>query len=136
MKYFFILLILVFSHNSIAEEKKLEHFCKMNTKFYETDKNEWSQKMINYDFYVLNNNEIKVLDKETKRYLYSFKIILNNNRVLVGYFSDHKMINIFTFNKITKYAKYSNTYFDEQGGGQIVLENAILKLFKKLFTRF
>ena len=73
MKYFFIILILVFSLNSIAEEKKLEHFCKMNTKFYETDKNEWSQ----------------------------------------------KMINIFTFNKITKYAKYSNTYFDEQGGGQI-----------------
>ncbi|MDA7481748.1 HupE/UreJ family protein [Candidatus Pelagibacter ubique] len=70
-------------------------------------------------FYVLNNNEIKVLDKETNRYLYSFKIISNNNRVLVGYFSDHKMINIFTFNKITKYAKYSNTYFDEQGGGQI-----------------
>ena len=119
MKYFFIILILVFSLNSIAEEKKLEHFCKMDTKFYETDKNEWSQKIIDYDFYVLNNNEIKVLDKETKRYLYSFKIILNNNRVLVGYFSDHKMINIFTFNKITKYAKYSNTYFDEQGGGQI-----------------
>ena len=64
-------------------------------------------------------NTIKVLDKETNRYLYSFKIISNNNRVLVGYFSDHKMINIFTFNKITKYAKYSNTYFDEQGGGQI-----------------
>ena len=110
MKYFFIILILVFSLNSIAEEKKLEHFCKMNTKFYETNKNEWSQKIIDYDFYVLNNNEIKVLDKETNRYLYSFKIISNNNRVLVGYFSDHKMINIFTFNKITKYAKYSNIF--------------------------
>ena len=52
MKYFFILLILVFSHNSIAEEKKLEHFCKMNTKFYETDKN------------VSTRNEVKKLKKE------------------------------------------------------------------------
>ena len=55
MKYFFIILILVFSLNSIADEKKLEHFCKMDTKFYETDKNEWSQKIIDYDcenFYI------------------------------------------------------------------------------------
>ena len=100
MKYFFIILILVFSLNSIAEEKKLEHFCKMNTKFYETDKNEWSQKIIDYDFYVLNNNEIKVLDKETSMQNTPTHILMN--KVVVKY----------------------------------VLENVILKLFKKLFTRF
>jgi len=120
MKYIYTLIFLFFFPlKSEAELKKIHYFCKMDTKFYETDKNEWSQKIIDYDFYVANNNEIKVLDKQTKRFLYSFEIILNNNQVLVGYFSDNKMINIFTFNKTTKYAKYSNTYFDEQGGGQI-----------------
>ena len=49
MKYFFTLFILFLPFNSFAEEKKLEHFCKMDTKFYETDKNEWSQKTIDYD---------------------------------------------------------------------------------------
>ena len=43
----------------------------------------------------------------------------NDERALVGYFLNNRMINIFTFNKITLYAKYSNMYFDEQGGGQI-----------------
>mgnify|MGYP000482606196 FL=1 len=56
MKYFFILFILFLPFNSFTEEKKLEHFCKMDTKFYETDKNEWSQKTIDYDFYILNND--------------------------------------------------------------------------------
>ena len=37
----------------------------------------------------------------------------------MGYFLNNRMINIFTFNKITQYAKYSNMYFDEQGGGKI-----------------
>jgi hypothetical protein len=119
MKYFFTLFILFLSFNSFAEEKKLEHFCKMDTKFYETDKNEWSQKTIDYDFYISNNDEIKIFDKEVKRYLFSLEIILNNEKALVGHFLNEKMINTFTFNKITRYAKYSNTYYDKQGGGQI-----------------
>ena len=49
----------------------------MNTKFYETDKNEWSQKIIDYDFYVLNNNEIKVLDKETSMQNTPTHILMN-----------------------------------------------------------
>jgi hypothetical protein len=119
MKYFFTLFILFLSFNSFSDEKKLEHFCKMDTKFYETDKNEWSQKTIDYDFYILNNDEIKIFDKEVKRYLFSLKIILNNEKALVGHFLNEKMINTFTFNKITRYAKYSNTYYNKQGGGQI-----------------
>jgi hypothetical protein len=102
MKYFFILFILFLPFNSFTEEKKLEHFCKMDTKFYETDK-----------------NEIKIFDKEVKRYLFSLEIILNNEKALVGHFLNEKMINTFTFNKITRYAKYSNTYYNKQGGGQI-----------------
>jgi len=51
--------------------------------------------------------------------LQSFEVIQNDERALVGYFLNNRMINIFTFNKTTLYAKYSNMYFDEQGGGQI-----------------
>tara|TARA_B100000780_G_scaffold260348_1_gene211989 strand:+ start:249 stop:641 length:393 start_codon:yes stop_codon:yes gene_type:complete len=120
MKFFFILTILtLLSFKSISEEKKLEYFCKMETKFYEIDKNKWSQKTIDYDFYVSNNYEIIIFDKEVKSYLSSLKIVVNNNDALVGHFLNDKMINIFTFNKNTRYAKYSNTYYDKQGGGQI-----------------
>ena len=97
-----------------------EHYlCKLDTKFYETDRNEWSQKIIDYDLYISNKSEIKILDRQTNRYLNSFEIIQNNDQALVGYFFSNRMINIFTFNKTTQYAKYSNMYFDEQGGGQI-----------------
>ena len=118
MKLFiFIITFFLYAIGSLADE---EHYlCKLDTKFYETDRNEWSQKIIDYDLYISNKSEIKVLDRQTNRYLNSFEIIQNNDQALVGYFFSNRMINIFTFNKTTQYAKYSNMYFDEQGGGQI-----------------
>lgn len=118
MKLFiFIITFFLYAIGSLADE---EHYlCKLDTKFYETDINEWSQKIIDYDLYISNKSEIKILDRQTNRYLNSFEIIQNNDQALVGYFFSNRMINIFTFNKTTQYAKYSNMYFDEQGGGQI-----------------
>jgi len=118
MKFFiFIITFFFYTLSSSADE---EHYlCKLDTKFYETDRNEWSQKIIDYDLYISNKSEIKILDRQTNRYLNSFEIIQNNDQALVGYFFSNRMINIFTFNKTTQYAKYSNMYFDEQGGGQI-----------------
>ena len=118
MKLFiFIITFFIYAIGSLADE---EHYlCKLDTKFYETDRNEWSQKIIDYDLYISNKSEIKILDRQTNRYLNSFEIIQNNDQALVGYFFSNRMINIFTFNKRTQYAKYSNMYFDEQGGGQI-----------------
>ena len=118
MKFFiFIITFFLYAIGSLADE---EHYlCKLDTKFYETDRNEWSQKIIDYDLYISNKSEIKILDRQTNRYLNSFEIIQNNDQALVGYFFSNRMINIFTFNKRTQYAKYSNMYFDEQGGGQI-----------------
>ncbi|MEK9691193.1 MAG: hypothetical protein VW204_04735 [Pelagibacteraceae bacterium] len=118
MKLFiFIITFFLYAIGSLADE---EHYlCKLDTKFYETDRNEWSQKIIDYDLYISNKSEIKILDRQTNRYLNSFEIIQNNDQALVGYFFSNRMINIFTFNKTTQYAKYSNMYFDEQGGGQI-----------------
>jgi hypothetical protein len=118
MKLFiFIITFFIYAIGSLADE---EHYlCKLDTKFYETDRNEWSQKIIDYDLYISNKSEIKILDRQTNRYLNSFEIIQNNDQALVGYFFSNRMINIFTFNKTTQYAKYSNMYFDEQGGGQI-----------------
>jgi hypothetical protein len=118
MKLFiFIITFFLYAIGSLADE---EHYlCKLDTKFYETDRNEWSQKIIDYDLYISNKSEIKILDRQTNRYLNSFEIIQNNDQALVGYFFSNRMINIFTFNKRTQYAKYSNMYFDEQGGGQI-----------------
>ena len=106
-----------FSVNSFANEEL--YLCKLDTKFYETDKNEWSQKIIDYDLFISSESEIKILDRQTNRFLQSFEVIQNDERALVGYFLNNRMINIFTFNKITQYAKYSNMYFDEHGGGQI-----------------
>lgn len=118
MKLFiFIITFFLYAIGSLADE---EHYlCKLDTKFYESDRNEWSQKIIDYDLYISNKSEIKILDRQTNRYLNSFEIIQNNDQALVGYFFSNRMINIFTFNKTTQYAKYSNMYFDEQGGGQI-----------------
>ena len=118
MKLFiYIITFFLYAIGSLADE---EHYlCKLDTKFYETDRNEWSQKIIDYDLYISNKSEIKILDRQTNRYLNSFEIIQNNDQALVGYFFSNRMINIFTFNKTTQYAKYSNMYFDEQGGGQI-----------------
>ena len=112
----FIFLVL-FSVNSFADEEL--YLCKLDTKFYETDKNEWSQKIIDYDLFISGKSEIKILDRQTNGFLQSFEVIQNDERALVGYFLNNRMINIFTFNKTTLYAKYSNMYFDEQGGGQI-----------------
>ena len=118
MKFLISFIFFVFfSVNSFADEEL--YLCKLDTKFYETDKKEWSQKIIDYDLYISNKSEIKILDRQTNRYLNSFEIIQNNDQALVGYFFSNRMINIFTFNKTTQYAKYSNMYFDEQGGGQI-----------------
>ena len=120
MKYIYILTLLVFLPlESHAEIKTTRYFCNMNTKFYETDKNEWSQKNIDYDFYVENNINIKIFDKQIKDYIDTLDILINNDDALVGYFLNDKMINIFTFNKISHSAKYSNMYFHELGGGQI-----------------
>ena len=118
MKLFiFIITFFLYAISSLADEE--QYLCKLDTKFYETDRNEWSQKIIDYDLYISNKSEIKILDRQTNRYLNSFEIIQNNDQALVGYFFSNRMINIFTFNKTTQYAKYSNMYFDEQGGGQI-----------------
>ena len=118
MKLFiFIITFFLYTIGSLADEE--QYLCKLDTKFYETDRNEWSQKIIDYDLYISNKSEIKILDRQTNRYLNSFEIIQNNDQALVGYFFSNRMINIFTFNKTTQYAKYSNMYFDEQGGGQI-----------------
>ena len=68
MKYFFLLFILFLPFNSFAEEKKLEHFCKMDTKFYETDKNEWSKKTIDYDLFSSDDDVIKIFVKVVTRY--------------------------------------------------------------------
>ena len=102
-----------------AAIKTMHYSCKMNTKFFETDKNEWSQKDINYDFYIEDNINVKIFDKEIKNYINTLDILINNEEALVGYYLNDKMINIFTFNKITRTAKYSNMYFHEFGGGQI-----------------
>lgn len=118
MKFFISFIFFIFfSINSYANEEL--YLCKLDTKFYETDKNEWSQKIIDYDLFISSKSEIKILDRQTNQYLHSFEVIQNDNQALVGYFLNNRMINIFTFNKITQYAKYSNMYFDEQGGGQI-----------------
>ena len=120
MKYIYILTLLVLLPlRSNAEIKTTHYYCKMNTKFYETDKNEWSQKNIDYDFYVVDNINIRIFDKQVKDYIDTLDILINNEDVLVGYFLNDKMINIFTFNKISHSAKYSNMYFHELGGGQI-----------------
>ena len=120
MKYIYILTFLVFLPiDSHAEEQTMHYFCKMNTKFFETDKNEWSQKNINYEFYVENNINIKIFDRQIKDYIDTLDILINNEEALVGYYLDDKMINIFTFNKLSRSAKYSNMYFNELGGGQI-----------------
>ena len=118
MKFLISFIFFVFfSVNSFANEEL--YLCKLDTKFYETDKNEWSQKIIDYDLFISSKSEIKILDRQINQYLHSFEVIQNDNQALVGYFLNNRMINIFTFNKITQYAKYSNMYFDEQGGGQI-----------------
>ena len=118
MKFLISFIFFVFfSVNSFANEEL--YLCKLDTKFYETDKNEWSQKIIDYDLFISSKSEIKILDRQTNQYLHSFEVIQNDNQALVGYFLNNRMINIFTFNKITQYEKYSNMYFDEQGGGQI-----------------
>ena len=118
MKFFISFIFFIFfSINSYANEEL--YLCKLDTKFYVTDKNEWSQKIIDYDLFISSKSEIKILDRQTNQYLHSFEVIQNDNQALVGYFLNNRMINIFTFNKITQYAKYSNMYFDEQGGGQI-----------------
>ena len=120
MKYIYILILLtLLPLRSHAEIKTTHYFCKMNTKFYETDKNEWSQKSIDYDFYVEDNINIRIFDRQIKDYIDTLDILINNEEALVGYFLNDKVINIFTFNKISRSAKYSNMYFNELGGGQI-----------------
>jgi hypothetical protein len=120
MKYIYTLIFLFFFPlKSEAEMKKIHYFCKMNTKFFEIDKNGWSQKNINYDFYVENNTHIRIFDKQIKNYINTLDILINTEEALVGYYLNDKMINTFTFNKITRSAKYSNMYFHELGGGQI-----------------
>ena len=109
MKYIYILTLLVFlSLESNAEIKTTHYFCKMNTKFYETDKNEWSQKNIDYEFYVENNINIKIFDRQIKDYIDTLDILINNEEALVGYYLDDKM-------KLKLNTKYMNLIANKIG---------------------
>jgi hypothetical protein len=81
MKFLISFIFFVFfSVNSFANEEL--YLCKLDTKFYETDKNEWSQKIIDYDLFISGKSEIKILDRQTNRFLQSFEVIQNDESEL------------------------------------------------------
>ncbi len=81
MKFLISFIFFVFfSVNSFANEEL--YLCKLDTKFYETDKNEWSQKIIDYDLFISSKSEIKILDRQTNQYLHSFEVIQNDESEL------------------------------------------------------
>ena len=62
MKFLISFVFFIFlSINSYANDEL--YLCKLDTKFYETDKNEWSQKIIDYDLLISGESEVKILDK-------------------------------------------------------------------------
>ena len=91
--------------------------CMLEVQFKTSDKSKWYNKEIKFNI-SNSGNTLKMYDKEIKLYRPDQTIFVNNSNEVIASRAFKDRFNSFVLNKNTLHAKYSNMYFDDEGGGE------------------
>ena len=116
MKTLFVLIVLLYSNNLFSNQ--LSYSCKLNTQYKQSDASIWEKKDIYLDI-SYTKEILKIYDREIDIFYSDYRIVENNSNHIIAIYIDHESIDTFVLNKNTLYAKLSNLFFDDIGGGQI-----------------
>ena len=111
----YIFLVLMFCNVGFANN--FEYICSFETYFKTSDINDWNNKNMRFKIYN-SGKTLKMYDYETEKYYDNLNILINNQDEVVASITLSNRINTLVLNKNTLYAKFSNMYFDNQGGGE------------------
>jgi len=113
-----LILGLLCCNTSLAE--KLNYSCVMNYKYQNSDKENWNEKDVELIIDSLDGENVRIFDTEINKYYFPLKIKINNYKILIAHDifkkKDWKIIITLVINKQTGYAKYSEIWYDNQGG--------------------
>ncbi len=103
---------------NVGFANNFNYTCSFERHYQVSDGDEWQFGKVKFNFYN-EGNDLKIYNKNID-ILYSFSLDIfsndSNQIVAAGVFKDK--INTFVLNKNTLYAKYTNLYFDKEGGAE------------------
>ena len=112
----YIFLGLMWCNFGVADN--FNYLCFFERYFQVADGKKWEFNNVKFNFYN-DGDKLKIHNKNID-VLYSFtlEIVTNDsNEIVAGGLFENK-INTFVLNKNTLYAKYTNLYFDKEGGAE------------------
>ena len=119
MKKLFLCILLSLMWCNIGFARDFNYTCVLDVQYQVSDNKKWHNKKIKFNIYN-SGNIIKFFNKNINYYYPDQKILINNTTQLVSSFhiSVKNQYNSFVLNKNTLIAKYSNMFFDDEGGGE------------------
>ena len=102
---------------NVGFANNFEYICSFETYFKTSDINDWKDKHMRFKIYN-SGKTLKMYDYETEKYYDNLNILINNQDEVVASITLSNRINSFVLNKNTLYAKFSNMYYDDRGGGE------------------
>ena len=118
MKKLSLYIFLVFMVCNVGFAKNFNYTCSFERHFQVRDGKEWEFNKVKFNFYN-DGDELKIYNKNIDLlYNFTLEIILNDSNQIVAGARFENKINTFVLNKNTLYAKYTNLYFDKEGGAE------------------
>ena len=114
----YIFLSMIFCNIGFAND--FNYTCTLDVKFKTSDSSRWYNKEIIFNIQN-SGNILKIYNKSIDHFYTDQNIILNNPNEVVSSvlnLSEYNKFNSFVLNKNTLIAKYSNMFFDDEGGGE------------------
>jgi len=102
---------------NVGFAKDFNYTCILDVHFKLYDNKDWLNQDIEFNIYNLGN-VLKIFNKSQKKYRPDLKITVNNSTEVIASIDFTDNINSFVLNKNTLYAKFSNMYYDDRGGGE------------------
>ena len=113
-----VVLGLLLCNTSFAE--KFNYSCVLNYKYQNSDKDSWLEKDVEFIIDSVDGKNVRMFDKEINHYYFPLKININNYKILVAHQifkkKDWEMVTTLIINKQTGYTKYSEMWYDNEGG--------------------
>ena len=117
MKKLSLYIFLVLLCCNIGFANDFNYTCSLDVQFKTSDNSKWYNKEIIFNI-SNSGNILKMYDKEINLYRPDQTIFVNNSNEVIASKTSKDKFNSFVFNKNTLNAKYSNMYFDDEGGGE------------------
>ena len=103
---------------NVGFAQNFNYTCSFERHFQVGDGKEWEFNEVKFNFYN-DGDELKIYNKKIDLlYNFTLEIILNDSNQIVAGARFENKINTFVLNKNTLYAKYTNLYFDKEGGAE------------------